>query len=149
MEYTKTETVIHVFEKTMNKYIATEKKPLDYGVGCLLYRAEIHTIDAIGGHAQINITGLSNYLGVTKSAVSQMIDKLVKKGMVNKHVLSKSDTEVALSLTDNGKQVYAGHAAHHKEFYHAIDQILATVPEEDIKVFCEIMNKLDSLLCDD
>ena len=148
MEPTKTETVIHIFEKTMNKYIATEKKPLDYGVGCLLYRSEIHTIDAIGGHAQINITGLSNFLGVTKSAVSQMIDKLVKKGLVNKQVLSTSDTEVALSLTENGKHVYAGHAAYHKEFYHAIDQILTTVPEEDIKVFCEIMNKLDSLLSD-
>jgi DNA-binding MarR family transcriptional regulator len=132
----------------MNKYSATEKKPLDYGVGCLLYRAEIHTIDAVGGHTQINITGLSNYLGVTKSAVSQMIDKLVKKGMVYKQVLSKSDTEVALSLTENGKKVYAGHAAYHKNFYHDIDQILSAVPEEDIKVFCEIMNKLDSLLGD-
>lgn len=148
MKSTKTETVIHVFEKTVNKYIATEKKPLDYGVGCLLYRAEIHTIEAIGKQAQINITGLSNYLGVTKSAASQMIDKLVKKGMVNKQVLSKSDTEVALSLTENGRKVYTGHAAYHKEFYHAIDQILTTVPEEDIKAFCEIMNKLDSLLCD-
>jgi DNA-binding MarR family transcriptional regulator len=147
LEPTKTETVIHAFEKTVNKYIATEKKPLDYGVGCLLYRAEIHTIEAIGGHVQTNITDLSNYLGVTKSAVSQMIDKLVKKGMVNKQVLSKSDTEVALSLTKNGEQVCAGHAAYHKEFYHAIDQILTAVPEEDIKAFCEIMDKLDSIMC--
>lgn len=113
-----------------------------------MYRAEVHTIDAIGRHAQINITDLSNYLGVTKSAVSQMIDKLTKKGMVNKRVLSKSDTEVALDLTEKGKQVYAGHAAYHGEFYHAIDQMLTTVSEKDIDVFCKIMNKLDSLLSD-
>lgn len=148
MEPTKAETVIHVFEKTMNKYIATEKKPLDYGVGCLLYRAEVHTIDAIGRHAQINITDLSDDLGVTKSAVSQMIDKLTKKGMVNKRVLSKSDTEVALDLTEKGKQVYAGHIAYHREFYHAIDQALTTVPQKEIDVFCEIMKKLDFLLSD-
>lgn len=148
MKFSKAETVIHVFKKTVNKYISTEKKPLDYGIGCLLYRSEIHTVDAIGRHAQINITDLSNYLGVTKSAVSQMIDKLVKKGVVKKQVLSKSDTEVALSLTEKGKRVYASHVAYHKEFYHAIDQILTTVPEDDIRVFCDIMNKLDSLLSD-
>lgn len=28
MESKKTETVIHVFEKTLNQYIATEKSPL-------------------------------------------------------------------------------------------------------------------------
>jgi DNA-binding MarR family transcriptional regulator len=75
-----------------------------------------------------------------------MIDKLVKKGVVNKQILSKSDTEVALSLTEKGNKVYACHATYHKEFYHAIDQILATVPEDDIRVFCEIMSKIDSLL---
>ena len=148
MDSTKTETLIHVFEKTMNKYIATEKRPLDYGVGCLMYRAEIHTIDAIGGHAQINITDLSNYLGVTKSAVSQMTDKLIKKGMVNKQLLSKSDTEVALNLTEKGKQVYDGHAEYHREFYRSIDQMLATVSDEDIELFCKIMNKLDAVLSD-
>jgi DNA-binding MarR family transcriptional regulator len=148
LDSTKAETVIRVFEKTMNKYIATEKKPLDYGVGCVLYRAEIHAIDAIGKHAQINITDLSNDLGVTKSAVSQMIHKLTQKGMVNKRVLSKSDTEVALDLTEKGKQVYAGHVAYHRDFYRAIDEILTTVPQEDIDVFCEMMNKLDFLLSD-
>lgn len=149
MESAKTEAVIHIFEKTMNKYIATEKKPCDYGVGCLLHRSEIHTIDAIGRNPQINITDLSNYLGVTKSAISQMVDKLIKKDMLHKTVLSKSDTEVALSLTDKGKQVYKGHTEYHLHFRNDIDQILRTIPDESIETFCEIMNKLNAILSED
>ncbi len=69
-------------------------------MGCLLHRSEIHTIDAIGKNPQTNVTDLSNYLGITKSALLPMIDKLIKK-LILKTVLSKRDTPVALNLTDN------------------------------------------------
>jgi DNA-binding MarR family transcriptional regulator len=146
MDFTKADSVIPLFEKVMNRYIATEKRSFDYDVGCLLYRSEIHTIDAIGKHNNINVTELSNYLGITKSAVSQMIDKLSKKGMVTKTVLSKSDTRVALALTSSGKKVYNAHNEHHRNLYRYMEQALATVTESDIDVYVSIMNQLYTLL---
>lgn len=145
-ELSKTEAVIHSFEKVMNQYIVSEKKPRNYGTEQLFYRSEVHTIDAIGKHNSINVTTLANYLGITKGAVSQMIDKLVKKGLVNKTVLSKSDTEVALSLTPKGKQVYEGHNEYHYEFYKRIEHELADMSEHDIQIFLTIMDNLNKIL---
>ena len=145
-ELSKTETLIHSFEKVMNQYIVSEKKPRNYGTGQLYYRSEVHTIDAIGKHNSINVTTLANYLGITKGAVSQMIDKLIKKGLVNKTVLSKSDTEVALSLTLKGKQVYEGHNKYHSEFYKKIEQELAGMSEHDVQIFLNIMDNLNKTL---
>ena len=63
----------------------------------------------IGRNNKINVTELAEYLGITKGAVSQMVDKLIKKGMVNKEMVSDTENEVALELTEKGKIVCKGH----------------------------------------
>lgn len=146
MEDEKTALVVHTFEKVMNSYVATEKRPHDYGVGFSLYRSEIHTIDAVGRDEQVNITELAQMLGVTKSATSQMIDRLVKKGLVDKTILSKSDTEVALTLTTMGQTVFRAHQESHRMFFAYIKESLSTVSECDIDAFLDIMEKLRAFI---
>lgn len=146
LELTKTDAVIQPFLKVINHYIATEKRPCDYRLGCLLYRSEVHTLEAIKINNGTNITGLATYLGVSKSAVSQMIGKLIKKNMVFKTVLSKSDTEVALTLTPDGEEVCNRHDEIHRGLYRYVDEALAKVSERDIEVFQDIMNRLDVFL---
>lgn len=138
--------LIHEFEKVMNKYVACEKKPMYYGTQKLLYRSEVHTIEAIGKNPGINVTELAQYLGITKGAVSQMIDKLIKKEMVIKKQFSNSEKEVSLELSSLGQLAYDGHEDYHKEFYDKISSILQTVPQKDIEVFLEIMKSLENLL---
>lgn len=146
MGNSKSEAAIHAFRNVMDLYAASEKKPRDYGTGCILYRSEIHTIDAIGKHSHINVTGLSAFLGITKSAVSQMIDRLINKGMVTKTVLSKSDTEVALALTEKGEKVFRGHMEDHQKLYSYVDEMLNQIPSKDIAIFCRIMKKLEEFI---
>lgn len=146
MEDEKTALVVHTFEKVMNSYLATEKRPHDYGVGFSLYRSEIHTIDVVGRQEQINITELAQTLGVTKSAASQMIDRLVKKGLVVKTILTKSDTEVALTLTTVGQKVFRAHQESHRMFFSYIKETLSTVSDCDISAFLDIMEKLSAFI---
>lgn len=140
------EAMVHKFERVMNKYNKTEKKPKYYGTDNLLYRAEVHTIEAIGKNRNINVTDLASYLGITKGAVSQMIDKLIKKGMVNKKMLSHTENEVALELTEKGILAYEGHEAYHKEHYAAMSKKLEHLSQEQIKVFIDILNGVENLL---
>lgn len=146
MEDKKTALVVHTFEKVINSYIATEKRPHDYGVGFPLYRSEIHTIDTVGRQEKINVTELAQTLGITKSATSQMIDRLVKKGLVVKTVLSKSDTEVALTLTSVGHKVFLAHQKSHQSFFTYIKETLDNVSECDIDTFIDIMEKLRAFI---
>ncbi|WP_160673121.1 MarR family transcriptional regulator [Clostridium sp. C8-1-8] len=141
-----TEAMIHKFEKVMYKYNRSEKKPKYYGTKDLLYRSEAHTIEAIGKNNKINVTELAQYLGITKGAVSQMVDKLIKKGMVHKKLVSDTENEVSLELTEKGVIVYNGHEEYHKELYAEISQRLDYLSEENIETFLDILNVLENFL---
>ena len=145
-EKSTTEIMIHKFEKVMNKYNAWEKKPRYYGTEDLLYRSEVHTIDAIGKNNKINVTELAQYLGITKGAISQMVDKLMKKGMVNKKMVSETENEVSLELTPKGNLVYNGHEEYHKELYAEISKRLNYLSDENLEIFLDILNILDNFL---
>lgn len=138
--------LIHRFERIMNKYNKSEKKPKDYGINEVLYRSEIHTIEAIGKNNKINVTQLAAYLGITKGAVSQMIDKLTKKDLVSKNTISETENEVALELTRKGWLVFNGHEEYHKEFYGEISKHLSKLSEESIQEVLDILNELENLL---
>lgn len=141
-----TEMIIHKFEKVMNKYNTLEKKPKYYGTEDLLYKAEVHTIDAIGKNNKINVTELAAYLGITKGAVSQMVDKLIKKGMVDKKQISNTENEVSLELTEKGILVYKGHEEYHKEFYSEISKRLGYLSAESMETYYDILNILENFL---
>lgn len=138
--------IIHKFERVVNKYNKSEKKPKDYGTNELLHRSEVHTIEAIGKNNKINVTQLAAYLGITKGAVSQMIDKLIKKDLVSKKAISETENEVSLELTEKGWLVFNGHEEYHREFYSQIATHLSYLSQNNIKVVLDIFNELEKLL---
>ncbi len=141
-----TTQMIHKFERVMSKYNKAEKKPNGYGTNELLYKSEIHTIEAIGKNNKINVTQLAQYLGITKGAVSQMIDKLIKKGLVNKNMISPTENEVSLELTEKGILAYNGHETYHKELYAEISKRLSHLPDDNIEIFTDILSELEKFL---
>lgn len=139
-----------LMERTMHKYIQVEKQPRIYGPGIILTQTEVHTIAVIGDCPDINVTELSKLRGVTKGAASQLIYKLVDKGYVIKQTSPNSDTEVCLSLTENGKKAYEGHKKYHDNSGSAFFKELVEMPEdcEDymIKMLTEFEKTLDARL---
>jgi len=73
-----------LMEQIIYKYMQTETIQRNYGTNILITQVEIHTIEAIGNHDGISITELAENRHKTKGAVSQLIYKLVKKGLVKK-----------------------------------------------------------------
>ena len=141
-----TAEMILKFERVMNKYSKSEQKPREYGIKELLYRSEVHTIEAIGKNNKINVTQLAQYLGITKGAVSQMIDKLIKKDLVNKKMISDTENEVSLELTEKGTSVYNGHEEYHKEFYAEISKRLSHLSDNSIETVLGILSELEQFL---
>ncbi len=103
---TKQETFKNIgetFNRIINKFSSIEKKPRDFGIGDLLYPSEIHNIEIIGRNPGINVTNLAKKLGVTKGAVSQIVNKLERKKLVAKFRDSNNEKEVMLKLQKRGK----------------------------------------------
>lgn len=107
--------IAQINEKIIHKYNRSEKIKIDYGTGQLLTREEIHTISIIGMYDNINLTTLSIKQGVTKGASSQMVKRLVLKGLVLKEPSANSETEILLKLTFAGAKAFEGHMKFHSK----------------------------------
>jgi DNA-binding MarR family transcriptional regulator len=138
--------VVRQFGRIMNKYSAGEKRNINYGTGSLLFRSEVHTIEAIGDRQNINVTELALVLGVTKGAVSQMIDKLVKKGLVNKTMVAPGVNEVALTLTELGLSVYQKHREYHQQMYAEIAALMGDYSMEQLSFLANVQNIIEDFL---
>ena len=137
-----------LMERVIHKYTQWEDKKRTYGTKLLLTKAEIHTIVAVGDNPNINITSLAEILGITKGATSQMIYKLVDKGVVEKKVSPDSDTEVVLNLTENGLINYQYHDNYHKQTNDKAFTLLEDMPEPFYQYMLEYFSAFEKVIDD-
>lgn len=96
------------------------KKSRDYNIGLDLYQSEIHTIESIYNHEDINATTLAKILGVTNGALNQMTTRLIKKGLVEQYHKENNKKDVYYKLTDLGNTANNAHKQHHAKLYNDI-----------------------------
>jgi len=116
--------------RVMNKLFEVDKKTRSYGTDKQLYEAEIHMIKSIKENEGIHVTGLAEILGVTKGAVSQILIKLDKKGMLIKDKDINNQSRLVLKLTPKGELAYIHHEKLHQEFDDLVNGILRDASEE-------------------
>ena len=120
-----------------------ENIPRTYGTTDVLYQGECHTIQAIGDDPDISITEIAKQMNKTKSASSQLIDRLVRKGFVIKSPSPHNNRSCVLSLTDLGKQVYQFHKKFDTDSYHSILESLSQFSLEELDLFIRIQSAIN------
>ena len=135
--------IMEQFVRIVNKFNRFEKVPMDFGVEEMLYPSEIHTIEAIGNNARINVTHLAELLGISKGAVSQMVNKLVRKQFVKKMKLPSGAKELFLELTPRGKKAFKGHEKFHKDMVLDFLKYTENISHRDFKKFKDIFTKIE------
>lgn len=98
-----------------NIHARIEDHLIRFDEGVEMTPKEIHTIQAIGKHEQMNVTGVAAYFRVTKAAASQMVARLADKGFVRKEYVPHSNKELQLSLTELGWRAFHAHERLHEE----------------------------------
>lgn len=120
-----------------------EEKPICFAEGVVLTPREIHTIASIGDHQNINVKEVGDYFGVTKSAASQMINKLVKKGFVKKVNPPDNNKEYQLTLTKNGLEAYRIHENFHKFHETEMKDKLGEFSKDEISATAKILKTIE------
>ena len=133
------------FLQTVHQFGQLEKEMHTYGTGQKLHLSETHTIVDVGNHDNINVTGLAKLQGISKSAVSQMVSRLVKKGFIRKEPSPKTENEVVLSLTEAGKKVWQWHEKQHVWLSEKLTDIFAEYPRDTIAQLQSLMEKMQTL----
>lgn len=101
--------------RILNKHSRLEAMPARFDEGIEITHRELHVIQAIGERKGINITELGSHFGITKSAASQMVTKLVNKGFVKKESAAHSNKELQLAPTELGWKAFRIHEKFHEQ----------------------------------
>ena len=140
------EKLLDVLDRVITRVDAMHSPSHDFGTGVPLYRAEIHTIRAIGGVPTVNVTKLAEHMEVTKGAVSQTVNKLVRKGLVRKTRAPGNAKEVLLELTDLGWTGFHNHERFHSRMFDIARDYYGERLGSQIERFIAVMSDLYDVL---
>ena len=143
---TKLEELLTLLNQLVAKLAAIQQAPREYGTGVPLHGSEIHTIQAIGKSAGINVTQLAEKMGVTKGAVSQMVSRLVGKGMVQKEPARDNAKEVVLELTKLGWIGFRNHARFDMKVLDSVREYCGSELETKLEKFLSVLTDFDAIL---
>ncbi len=140
------EQTMRLIDQVVSRMSELEKRAYDFGTGDVLYRSEIHTVQAIGDHPGLGVTELAEHMLVTKGAISQMIRKLVAKNLVRKEYAPGSSRNLRLYLTDRGQIARTGHEAVHRAMAELMRDHLGRNYKQRLRVFRDVFTQLDEIL---
>lgn len=144
------EEIFHDLMETIyelsRKIHSYESIPRKYGTEDELYMVEAHTINLIGDHSQTTTSELANLTHKTKGAISQMIDKLIKKDLVTKFKNPNDNREIIIELTKKGEKVYEFHKELDKKEYSFLLDNLTEFSTKDFIKFKEISSTLSKFV---
>lgn len=126
-----------------NKVNQNNKKPNNYGTDHILYTAEIHMIEVVSNHKNVNASELAAIMGITNGAVNQLANKLIKKGLLEQYQMKDNKKDVYYQLTSKGQIANVMHSDYHKEQYHCIEEYIDQLVPDQIRT---INNFLDELI---
>ena len=124
---------------TFNSILRIEEQSLDNRLTHGLTITEVHTIVAIGLHERNPMNVVAARLGVTLATLTTAVNKLAKKGFVDRTRAEDDRRKVLVSLTTKGRQVLRAHNLFHHQM---IDEALAGLTEEEERVFAEALSKV-------
>lgn len=76
---------------------------------------ELHVIYCIGEESMRNLTTISEYMSMTRGAVSKICSRLQKKGAIEKIKLADNQKEIFFILTAEGERLFHAHEVLHQQ----------------------------------
>ncbi len=101
------------------------------------YLSEIHI------NRGISLVDLSKKMGVTKSAVSQIVTKMCKKGYIEKRKSLDDKRESNLYLTESIERIYT---ENDKVLNRIFDETLSSISTEEKELLCTLLIKINEKL---
>lgn len=131
--------------RVLNKFARNEKKPRRFGVDELLHPSEIHMVMLIGNNPGIHAAELARVAGVTRGAISQIVARLEKKGLVVKDKDSDSHLKMVPILTNKGKVAYYAHEQHHEKVDGDLHAYVRQLTDDQVTVIENFLHEVEKM----
>ncbi|MBB4267008.1 MarR family winged helix-turn-helix transcriptional regulator [Roseospira visakhapatnamensis] len=117
-------TTVRQLMRVAHRVARVEDLPIRVHDDLEITTKEAHTIEAVGERPGLSVTDVATTFGITKSAASQMVTKLVAKGFLTKVRAPHSNKEWELGLTPLGWTAFRAHeSAHGRDFARLVDHL--------------------------
>lgn len=114
--------------------------PRDYGNGEEMNMAEIHTLSLIADNPGISVSEAAKMWNRTLSAASQNINKLYKKGLIEKKKEDGNNKQLHLYVTAAGQMLSDKHKAYDKlEFQQTVQELLQKHTAQDLMTTLDVL----------
>ena len=143
MDINNLQNLIEQFMRITNKINELHTYHINFNGTLQLAIGEIHLIECIGKHQGANVTEISNILGNTRGAVSQMAKKLEKKGLIVKTKRGDNNKEIILQLSKEGDEIFLEHEKFHESLYKDILSTLDSSSDENIEFVENIFKSIE------
>ncbi|MDO5517373.1 MAG: MarR family transcriptional regulator [Clostridium sp.] len=127
----KATTVINeLLVQLFNDVLQIEESSLRNGEISDLSITEIHTIEAIGMYTEKTMSEVAQSLKITVGTLTTAINKLIRKGYVERKRIEEDRRVVLIKLTKKGKLAYRLHEKFHKDMINTAVEGLEKNQEE-------------------
>ncbi len=133
------------FFDLMDKVYTVQSKKVSCGKSVDLFRSEINFLCAVDDNENSNVSMLSNLLGVTKGAVTQVSDKLIEKNMLEKYSLESNKKEKFYRLTLDGKDALTMFKDMHKKTNNTMCGYFSSLSEDEQLVISKFFDKVSDI----
>lgn len=140
--------LINTFDKGCYLCTAYDSMPHQYGDE-VLYQSEMHFLQAVGNTPNITITIIANQLGKTRSACSQMVRKLINKGLITQERNQNNNREYYLHLTPKGIEIYFAHEAFDRKCLTRTYESLKDFSDEELQTYIAVQKQLNEVFAKD
>lgn len=100
---------------------------------------EVNTIVFIGKYDGCIMRQIADFLQVADSTVTMLVDRLVKKKLVNRELSEEDRRIIKIVLTDQGKKIYQDHLKSYQKFCRGM---LMTLEEKEQDLYVELIQKI-------
>lgn len=138
MENKKEEILNKLLVQLFNDILHIEEKAMKNTEFANLSITEIHTIEAIGKEGNRTMGEIAHDLRITVGTLTTAINRLIKKGYVERKRIEEDRRVVLVNLTEKGEEVFNVHSIFHKEM---IDAILEEFKGEDLEIYTKFLGK--------
>ncbi|OPY08113.1 MAG: MarR family protein [Syntrophaceae bacterium PtaB.Bin095] len=128
------------------KYSRIEGLPVPVDGDIKITTAEAHTIQAVGEGEQVRVLDLATRFGITKSAASQMVAKLIRKGFLEKRQSPHNSKEFPLSLTALGWRAFHSHEQFHGKDWAELLERLSAFSLSQIATISVLLEAIGSVM---
>lgn len=121
-------------------------KQLDLGGGIVLYRGEIHLLQALGEHPGMYMSELAAYFGVSRAMISKSAARLEERGFIKKEADADNKKKIRLFLSEKGRMAFLRHRLFHEKNDSSMHRYLNTLSPNELDCITEFLKQAQKMV---